>query len=215
MKARFLTLLFLSALGVASHAQEVDDLPEPFQQTFSLEFSAGLAPIHTIVHSNNLYWDEDFARQGLRPRTDGAWTPGLSLSAVWHTSLRWEFTLTAGFSWCIHRMDRFESFGMDPQGNPRYDLTRPIPDGWRQSIPAFAFFGQVRRLWNPTRKVKFYSAFGFGLTTDGEMIGSEFAPVPSITPIAVRFGTGHLTWFIENTYSPAATLAQAGLGWTF
>ena len=39
--------------------------------------------------------------------------------------------------------------------------------------------------------------------------------VPSITPIAVRFGTGHLTFFIENTYSPAATALNLGLGWTF
>ena len=39
--------------------------------------------------------------------------------------------------------------------------------------------------------------------------------VPSITPIAVRFGTGPLKFFIENTYSPAATAFDLGLGWTF
>ena len=39
--------------------------------------------------------------------------------------------------------------------------------------------------------------------------------VPSITPIAVRFGTGPLKFFIENTYSPAATGFDLGLGWTF
>ena len=38
---------------------------------------------------------------------------------------------------------------------------------------------------------------------------------PSITPIAVRFGTGPLKFFIENTYSPAATALNLGLGWTF
>ena len=77
---------------------------------------------------------------------------------------------------------------------------------------------QARCFWNPTQKVKLYSAFGGGMVLSGkdrffsdDLIGI----VPSITPIAVRFGTGHLKFFIENTYSPAATAFDLGLGWTF
>jgi hypothetical protein len=82
-----------------------------------------------------------------------------------------------------------------------------------------ALFFQARCFWNPTQKVKLYSAFGGGLITDGGSFymadDAHVAPVPSITPIAVRFGTGHLKFFIENTYSPAATALNLGLGWTF
>ena len=127
--------------------------------------------------------------------------------------------LTGGVSWCHHKMTQYGTFGTDPHGKPRYNLKDPHFDGWRDSALAGALFFQARCFWNPTQKVKLYSAFGGGLIAAerGFFLADDarIAPVPSITPIAVRFGTGPLTFFLENTYSPAATGFDIGLGWTF
>ena len=132
--------------------------------------------------------------------------------------LRLPEKLTGGVSWCHHKVIQYGTFGIDPYGNPRYNLHDPHPDGWRNSAPIGALFFQARRFWNPTQKVKLYSAFGGGLVYGGKdhyVSDTLLGVVPSITPIAVRFGTGPLKFFIENTYSPAATALNLGLGWTF
>ena len=210
MKARFLTLVALVFLGVTAHAQELEVFEEPFQPYFTLEIGTGFAPIHTLISQRGLPWDYDIADKGLDPG-DKSWCPAFSVSAAWHSTLKWEFVLTGGISWCHYTVTQYDTFGIDPQGRPRYDLEKPLYSFWTDSEYAGAFFFQARRFWNPTQKVKLYSAAGIGLYTDGKEIG----PVPSFTPIAVRFGTGHLKFFLENTYSPAATAWQAGLGWTF
>ena len=211
MKARFLTLVALALTCATARAQEAETLPEPFEPYFSLEFGTGIAPIHTLVHRAGLRWDRDIAELGLDPDTEYAFCPAFSLSAVWHTTLRWEFVLTGGVSWCNYRVIQYDTFGWTPQGKPRYDLDKPLRTYRRNSELAGALFFQARRFWNPTQKVKLYSAAGIGLYTDGK----EVVGLPSLTPIAVRFGTGPLKFFIENTYSPAATAWHMGLGWTF
>ena len=212
MKTRLTALVALLLLGASAYAQEEDP---PFVKQFSVEIATGLPPIHTLIEINGTKYDKSFAREGKEPDMDGAWMPAMSLSAVWKTARRWEMVLTGGVSWCHHKVIQYGTFGIDPNGNPRYDLHDPHPDGWRDSALAGALFFQARCFWNPTQKVKLYSAFGGGLMTNGSNLHMHWAPVPSITPIAVRFGTGHLTFFIENTYSPAATAFDLGLGWTF
>ena len=209
MKARFLTLVALVFLGVTAHAQELKP-EEPFQPYFSLELGTGIAPIHTLVSQSSLSWNHDIADKGLSPQGN-TWSPAFSLSAAWHPALKWEFVLTGGVSWCHYKVIQYDTFGVDPRGRPRYDLDKPLYTYWTDSEYAGAFFFQVRRFWNPTQKVKLYSAAGGGLYTDGK----EVAGLPSLTPIAVRFGTGHLKFFIENTFSLAATGWNFGLGWTF
>ena len=216
MKARFLTLVLLAAMGLGAHAQELE---EPFEPYFTLEIGTGLAPIHTYLNASGLRTDRELASQGQKPLLSNTFSPAFSLSAAWHTALRWEFVLTGGFSWCHHQVVQYGTFGVDPRGNPRYDLENPISTFWKDSVPAYALFVQSRRFWNPTQKVKLYSAFGLGFVYGGSglsminMGGIDF--LPSVTPIAVRFGTGHLKFFIENTYSLAATVFDVGLGWTF
>ena len=215
MKARLTALAALLLLGVTAHAQEEEPL---FFRQFSLEAAAGIAPLHTILNENALKYGRELSDQGRAPGYDGAWMPALSLSAVWSTSPRWEMVLTGGVSWCHHKVIQYGTFGIDPQGNPRYNLKDPHPDGWRDSAPIGALFFQARCFWNPTQKVKLYSAFGGGLVMSGKerfVSDNRISIVPSITPIAVRFGTGPLKFFIENTYSPAATALNLGLGWTF
>ena len=210
MKARFLTLVALFFLGAMTHAQELEVFEEPFQPYFTLELGTGFAPIHTLLQQSGLAHDYKIADKGLSPQ-GRSWSPALSLSAAWHTALKWEFVLTGGLSWCHYKVVQYDTFGIDPQGRPRYDLDKPRYTYWTDSEFSGALFFQARRFWNPTQKVKLYSAAGFGLYTDGK----EIQPVPSVTLIAVRFGTGPLKFFIENTYSPAATGWLMGLGWTF
>ena len=210
MKARFLTLVALFFLGVTAHAQEVEVFEEPFQPYFTLELGTGIAPIHTLFKQSSLAHNHEIADKGLSPK-DSPWSPALSLSAAWHTTLKWEFVLTGGLSWCHYKVVQYDTFGIDPQGRPRYDLDKPLYTYWTDSEFSGALFLQARRFWNPTQKVKLYSAFGGGLYTDGK----EVVGLPSVTLIAVRFGTGPLKFFIENTYSPAATGWLMGLGWTF
>ena len=216
MKTRQTLLVALLLLGGTSYAQEEEP---PFFKQFSVEIATGLPPIHTIANTNSLRYDLSFSEQGTEPDMDGYWMPSLSISSVWKTARRWEMVLTGSVSWCHHKMTQYGTFGTDPQGRPRYNLKDPHFDGWRDSALAGALFFQARCFWNPTQKVKLYSAFGGGLMAAERGFfladNARIAPVPSITPIAVRFGTSHLTFFIENTYSPAATCFDAGLGWTF
>jgi hypothetical protein len=165
-----------------------------------------------LINKGSLRLDSELADNGQTALSDDAWCPAFSLSAAWHTSLRWEWVLTGGISWAHTQMIQYGSFGTDPQGRPRYDLQDPHDIGWKDSSLAGALFFQARRFWNPTQKVKLYSAAGMGYVFDPSR---DFGVVPSITPIAVRFGTGHLKFFIENTFSPAATLVDIGLGWAF
>lgn len=211
MKTRLLTFAVLFFLGAAAHAQEVEELPEPFRPYFSLELGTGFAPIHTLVHRSSLPWDSGLADQGLDPDTESSWCPAFSLSAVWHTTLRWEFVLTGGLSWCNFKVTQFDTFGVDPKGKPRYDLDKPLRSYRMNSELAGAFFFQARRFWNPTQKIKLYSAVGAGLYSDGK----EIVPLPSVTPIAVRFGTAPVKFYLEHTYSLAATAWGLGLNWTF
>ena len=208
MKARSLALAVLVFLGSTAYAQETE---APFLPYFSLELGTGMAPIHTLVNLLGMRNDSALADQGLTSVSAGAWAPSFSLSAAWHSALRWEFVVTGGLSWCHYRVNRYGTFGVDPQGKPRYDLNTPEPAGWKNSDRAYALFFQARRFWNPTQKVKLYSAAGFGAYLDG----STIRPVPSLTPIAVRFGTGPLKFSVEHTFSPAATALQLCLGWTF
>ena len=215
MKAPLTALAALLLLSATAYAQEEEP---PFFTQFSLELATGPAPIHTLLEANGTKYDKSLAQQGKQPDMDGAWMPALSLSAAWRTSLRWEMVLTGGISWCHHKVTQYGTFGIDPQGNPRYNLKDPHPDGWRNSAPIGTLFFQARRFWNPTQKVKLYSAFGGGIVLGGKnhyFSDSLVGIVPSITPIAVRFGTGPLKFFIEHTYSPAATGFDLGLGWTF
>lgn len=210
MKPRLLALLALLLCGVPAFAQEDDD--PPFFPYFGLEIGTGMAPIHTLSNIALFKRAINLTEDGQAREYDGAWCPNLILSAVWHPELRWEYALTADLSWVHHQMIQYDSFGVDPQGRNRYDLHSYQNIGWKDSDFVAAVFFQIRRFWNPTQKVKLYSAAGLGYVFDPT---GDFGIVPSITPIAVRFGTGPLKFFIEHAYTPAATAVDIGLGWTF
>ena len=131
-------------------------------------------------------------------------------SDLWRTGYRWETLVTGSFSWIHAPVTQYETFGIDPQGKPRYDLTKRTPAGWKNMFPTGSITVQWRVFWNPQWKVQPYSGFGAGLST-----ATEWIPLSSLVPVGVRFGRGHLYGFLETGFTPFATIGHGGLGWRF
>lgn len=177
-------------------------------RSFSLELGYGYMPIHAQLAPTR---QEELALADKGMSIDGAdYHPTVSITQVWRTSRRWELCLTEGFSWCIFPVKRYDTFGVDPNGKPRYNLKSGVPGGYRWSLPAVSATFQARFIWSPDWAVKLYSAVGVGLSTH-----TIYYPLPSITPIALRFGNGHFYGFAEATLGPIATFGQGGIGWKF
>ena len=209
MKARILTLLLLLFAGGVVFAADGD---APFRKRYSLEVGAGYGPFHMQIRNVSPSWEKqrELAQNGMEAQGDGTLCPALSLSGVWRYDPRWELVITGGISWSRHPVVQYETFGVDPQGQPRYDLNKGHPAGWMNSTPVGTLTCQWRIFWNPEWPVQPYSAFGFGLTTISELI-----PIPGITPVGVRYGGEHFYAFAEAPINTIALFAQFGVGWRF
>ena len=204
---RCLTIVLL-CLSLAAYAQERE--APVFRNRFTIEFSSGL-PIIQSLNVNTRHLEKQLAMEGIRIDKGGALHPLINLTGALLVSPRCELALTGGIYWYLHRITQFEAFGIDPQGNPRFDLNKPHPAGWRNSTPVGSLTFQVRWIWNPGESCAIYSAAGAGILTEG----TKVVPLPSITPVGVRLGGEHFFGFFETTLGSVATLFQAGLGWTF
>lgn len=199
---RFLPLFLVFLATVSAHGQD-------FRKSFSLEVGAAPGPLHMQAGPS---WKEmkDLAEQGQEASTYDIIPPAVSLSAVWRTGYRWETLVTGSFSWIHAPVTQYETFGIDPQGKPRYDLTKGAPAGWKNLFPTGSLTVQWRVFWNPEWKVQPYSGFGAGLS-----MATEWVPLPSMVPVGVRFGRGHLYGFLETGFTPFASFGHGGLGWRF
>ena len=182
---------------------------EGFRKRFSLELGAGQGPLHMQFVSPSWSAKKVLAEKGQRADTGDGIYPAIALSGVLRTSPRWETVATACVSWSHCRIRQYDTFGIDPQGKPRYDLTKGTPAGWKDLSPAFSLTVQERVAWNPEWKVRMYSAFGVGLSTYG------LIPLPSLTPVGCSYGGKHLYFYAEIPLSPYATFFHAGIGWSF
>ena len=199
---RFFCLFLVLLATVSAYGQD-------FRKSFSLEIGAAPGPLHMQAGPS---WTEkkDLAEQGQEAFTHDIIPPAVSLSAVWRIGYRWETLVTGSFSWIHAPVTQYETFGIDPQGKPRYDLTKGTPAGWKNMFPTGSITVQWRVFWNPQWKVQPYSGFGAGLST-----ATEWIPLPSLVPVGVRFGRGHLYGFLETGFTPFATIGHGGLGWRF
>ena len=132
MKRLILIALLLS--GVAAYGQEGQP---SWRKTFSLEIGVAPGPLHMQSHFISPSWEEEkaLAELGQAASSNNAFHPSVSLSGVWRTGYRWETVATAGVSWSICRITQYDSFGIDPEGKPRYDLTKGTPAGWKALSP--------------------------------------------------------------------------------
>lgn len=205
-----LVLLLATATGALCQEQGAPVPEQKWQTRFSLELGTGLQPLHMEL-SPTVDRREALAAKGQEVNREGAFYPVISLSGVWRLKPRTELLLTGGVSWCHHRLTQYDSFGTDPSGRPRYNLSQGRDAGWTNSSPFFTLTVQYRHLWNPDAAVKLHSGAGLGVVfnTSGALI------LPELTPIGLRYGGRHIYGFVELTLGPVASIVHGGLGWAF
>jgi len=207
-------ILAVAALLTAASAvcaQGITSRELPVYKSFSIEAGTGLRPLHmTFVPTYG--YKEELADKGQAVDYDGAFYPVVSLTGVMRTREKTEFTLSAGASWLHHKITQYSTFGIDPQGKPRYNLNDGESIGWSDSEPIFTFTFQWRHLWNPQNAFVAYTALGAGAVVSSSL---EFAALPSLTPIAFRYGGRHFYAFTELTLGTLATFVHGGIGWHF
>lgn len=212
----FSTLAFAQE-GSGAAQDESAAVREQFEKTYSIELGTGLSPFFMRYMPYSSV-KKSLAQKGQEAIGDGAFYPVISLTGVMRTGLKTEFTATVSSSWCHNKLVQYPQFGIDPDGQPRYDLTKGSPAGWLVSSPTFTLMVQYRHLWNPQNAFVFYSGIGFGFSS-GLMAyrGNSVYPslLPSLTPLAFRLGGQHFYGFAECTIGPVASYVHGGLGWHF
>ncbi len=208
MRTRLLiaTLVLLGLFSGTAWGQEI-----PFEKSYSIEIGTGIRPFQMMINPLRAA-QEKLAPKGQDVDTDGSFYPVVNLTGVLRSGWKTEFTLSAGASWYHHRLIQYPSFGMDPDGKPRYDLEHGERVGWMDSIPAFSGTFQWRHLWNPSNAFLVYTALGAGVTVS---YFSPFFPLLSLTPVAFRYGGEHFYAYTEMTLGPLASFVHGGLGWRF
>lgn len=216
----FLSLVLISCITAnAASTDDRDKSNTPFKPSFSLEVGGGLAPIHLLYMGWSLRRGsgvtEDYAKEGKSVVLKEKFHPGVCFSLAYRPIPRWEFTVTAGFSWINAIIVQYEEFGTAPNGKPRYNSNK-IESETRQIIPSFSITPQARIFWNPNWKIQAYSAFGIGMYGptyyDSE---NSLQLIPSIVPAGFKYGGRHFYFYLEEDFTPFATLLHCGLGVRF
>ena len=208
MKALVPVFAALLAFGFSAYAADGDEVP--FSKSFSLELGTGIQPLHMTFAPT---YDEEkiLAKSGQAfNKGDDYFCPTLSLSEVWRFAPHWEFCLAEGIGWKHMPVIQYDTFGIGPSGEPRYDVSKGSPAGWKATRPIGSLTAQARFIWSPRWAVTVYSALGVGFTTS-----TVYIPIPSVTPVALSIGKNHFYGFAELTLGPIASFAHGGFGWKF
>lgn len=201
MKARLFLCSMLLFASFASFAQE--------EKSFSLELGTGFAPLHSLVEGIRSM-KGTLASEG--QTVSLIYSPTFALSGVWKINSRSEWLVTGGVTWDYYNVLQYGTFGIDPDGNPRYDLSsEALPAGRKNGDLSASITIRYRRIWNPEKPCSVYSGAGLGYV----YFQKEVAPAPEITLIGVKYSWTHFQLFLENTYGPHATLLHGGIGWRF
>ena len=204
IKARLFIGAILIAISSCAFAQEL-----PWLRTYSIEIGTGYRPLHMALYPTSAE-EEAYAELGQSVYMGDARYPVFSLSGAMRASRRSEYVIAAGVSWCHHQLTQYSTFGIDPDGKPRYDLNDGKPAGWANSKPFATLTFRYRQIWTPGSAVELYTGVGMGLSSR-----TSFIPLPDITPIGARCGWEHLYFYLECTFSPVASFGHGGLGWRF
>ena len=209
-------MLLFSFSAKAANTDEGDKPEVPFRPTFSIEAGVGPAPIHLILESRNyssgIGSGKKLVESGkeFNPRQSASKSPSLSISAAYRPFPRWEFTVTAGFSWVNAELIQHPVFGTAPDGSPRYDWNK-TESTQDYLMLAISVTPQARVIWNPRWKVQAYSGFGLGMV----IFKDHSFIIPSLVLAGAKFGGKRVYFFAENTYSPFATVLHGGVGVRF
>lgn len=214
-----MAVVLLLGVAVTVFAQEslVDALATAdFEKTWSVEVGSGYPPIHaTLGGGANMNRSLASSGQFVTDLTPLSFT----LAGVMRTSERWEMKLIADFAWHNCAVKQFDTFGVDPNGQPRYiiDYDNAQYIGRRNTGYTLSLAFTFRRIWNPSKAFQVYSEFGGGIFNrpTSAIISKLYLCSFSLTPIGVRYCWDHLYLFAEIPFSPYATLIHGGLGWKF
>lgn len=209
MRKGIVLLAFLLLAGTDGFAAGYRPYVQPGfvrEDYFSLEVGTGIRPL-TVTLAN--FDKSTLAEQGLQVHLGNASYPVLTLTEVWRIDRNTELCLTEGAAAVFYDLRQFGRFGYDPQGKPRYDLSKSTYAGRKMST-IFSLTGQVRFLWFQSLDFTVYSSVGLGFCTLTEIL-----PLPVVVPVALRYGRNHFYVFLENNIGPYATLVHGGLGWKF
>ena len=194
-----ITILLFTALSASA------------QKQWRIEAGSGIQPLHMgfpgVAPSDSKKYE--LAEMG-QEAVVSDYCPSAILSGVMRYSEHWELVLTGQLAWRNYNLVQYEQFGIDPYGKPRYNLGKKEDLGQRSGFPVASGTVQWRCLWNPHRKIMFYTGRGVGISA-----GTYFYPAPSITPVGMRVCGNHFYAFLETPIGPYATFAAGGLGWTF
>ncbi|MBR4735539.1 MAG: hypothetical protein IK052_05545 [Bacteroidales bacterium] len=212
----FLSLVLISCITAnAASTDDRDKSNTPFKPSFSLEVGGGLAPIHLLLSAWNLRRGsgetEKYAAEGKSVTIRQRVQPGVFFSLAYRPVQRWEFTVTAGFSWINAHVVQHPEFGILPNGMPRYNSSA-IESEYPMIIPSFSVTPQARRYWNPKWKVQVYTAFGIGFYGPASYQKSNIQAIPSFTPFGFKYAKGRFYFFLENGFTPFSTLLFGGVG---
>ena len=181
------------------HALEIGGGPAPLPQQMGLHFVFPTAAR-----------EAELAEMGRRARSAGAWFPALNLAWVFRRNEKWEVAVSAGLSWSNYEVYQYATFGTDPAGKPRYDLSEGDLIGRENGRFTGAISVTWRRTWLSRGIFDLYSGVGFGFGTT-----TLYIPLPELTPVGIRLGGRHFYGFAEATVGPLATFGHGGIGWRF
>ena len=209
MKRLLLTTLIALGAGFSAFGQAFP------RYSFSVEAGAAPGPLHMHIRhvSPTREAEAEQADLGRKPIKNDRYYPAFTLSGVLRIHEWGEVVLTAGVSWSHSRVIQYETFGIDPQGKPRFDLTKSAPAGWVDLSPAYSLTLQGRAFWYPEMRVQLYSAYGLGITTIDTI--HQYTPSVSLIPIGCRFGGRHLYLYAEAGFTPFASYIHGGAGYAF
>ena len=198
MRTHILALLLF--LGVSTSA---------FAQRFSLEAGVGIQPLH-MSSAPGTGLEKQLADKGIQITDKDKFCPTFSLSGIWRAMPKNEFLLTVGLSWRRYQMTQYETFGKDPQGRPRYDLSKGQAAGSATAfVPSFTL--RYRHFWSQAEKpLLLYSGLGVGFIPT-----ITWTPMPELLPLGLRFNGAHFYGFVDLTVGPVATALHGGVGWKF
>lgn len=201
MKAKLFLCCALLSSSLFAAAQE--------EKTFSLELGTGYAPPHFLFDR----WQKSHREMAFEGKTVSLiYSPTFALSGVWRINSRSEWLVTGGTAWNYYDVFQYETFGVDPNGKPRYDhFSEPQPAGKGNGDLSVSLAVRYRRIWNPEKPCSVYSGLGFGFA----YAYKELFPIPELTIIGVKYSWTHFQLFLENTYGPHATALYGGIGWKF
>ena len=168
----------------------------------SIELSTGIPPIHAFLLGAGNYapYQENTIVRAC-----------INLGYTYTINEKWDLNFAVNAATQIHKDLYYPSTGENAGAPPFMSFDKsagPIKTeyGSRWWV---AYQAAFRWKWFRSDAVRLYSGAGLSY------LPFEWPIFPSLTPIGINFGSGHIYGIGEITFSTAATLALVGVGYRF